>query len=488
MSGETAHLPVLSVASELYPLIKTGGLADVAGALPAAMAGHGVEMVSLVPGYPAVLGALAESRALATLDLLGDPATLIAGHAHGLDLLVLDAPHLYDRPGSPYADGEGRDWPDNARRFAALALAAARIAEGVIPQFRPRLIHAHDWQAALAPAYLHYRGIAVPSLLTVHNLAFQGRFPADQRHGLELPEAAMTIHGVEYYGDLGFLKAGLRFASHITTVSPSYAEEIASEAGGMGLGGLLAGRAAAGELTGILNGIDTAIWDPAQDPLLPRPFSAHQREGRAAARRALLADAGFDPADAGPVFGVVSRLTWQKGLDLLLELLPDLLARGGRLVLLGSGEPGLEQGFRAAAEARPDRVSVRIGYDEARAHLLQAGADVLLVPSRFEPCGLTQMCALRYGAVPLVARTGGLADTVIDANPAALAAEVATGLQFAPVERPAFAAALARAFALFADRPAWDRIQANAMRADVSWTRSAAAYAALYRRLAGTPG
>lgn len=477
------RLRVLSVASEIFPLIKTGGLADVAGALPGALVATGVQMATLVPGYPAIRDALERRKTVARIaDLMGGEASVVGGQAAGLDLLMLEAPHLYARPGNPYVDEYGRDWGDNAQRFAALAMVAAAIGRGLVPRYRPDVIHAHDWQAALVPAYRHYAGVGPPSMLTIHNLAFQGSFDPRLLSRLGLPDHAMSIDGVEYYGAIGFLKAGIAFADRITTVSPTYAAEIASPGGGMGLDGLLAARR--DRLDGILNGIDFAVWDPAADPYLARPFSAGKLDARAANKAALLESFGLDPDLRAPLFGVVSRLTGQKGLDLLLETLPGLLASGGRLAVIGTGEPALEAGFRAAAETNPGRVAVLTGYDEARAHLMQAGADVILVPSRFEPCGLTQLCALRYGAVPLVARVGGLADTVIDANPAALAAGVATGIQFAPVEANALAIAIARAIALYRDPPIWRRIQANAMAADVSWAYPAAAYAALYRGLA----
>lgn len=477
------RLRVLAVASEIYPLVKTGGLADVAGALPAALASQGIQVVTLVPGYPAVLAAVEGGRRVARMDeCMGGPATLVGGRAGNLDLLVLDAPHLFARAGGPYADERGADWADNPHRFAALGQVAAAIAGGLVPRYRPQLLHLHDWQAALAAAYLRYGGIAVPAALTIHNLAFQGRYPAALLESLGLPAEAMSIDGVEYYGEIGFLKAGIRLATVVTTVSPTYADEIATDAGGMGLGGLLATRAAAGELVGILNGIDTRVWDPAADPLLPRRYAAADPAGRVASRTTLEAEFGLERGD-GPILGVVSRLTGQKGLDLLLSLLPDVVARGARLALIGTGEPALEAGFAAAAAAHPGRVGVSLGYDEGKAHLLQAGADMLLVPSRFEPCGLTQLCALRYGAVPLVARVGGLADTVIDANPAALAAGVATGVQFAPDSAAALRGAIDRACRLYADRAVWAQIQANAMASDVSWDRSARRYAELFRSI-----
>jgi starch synthase len=286
---------------------------------------------------------------------------------------------------------------------------------------------------------------------------------------------------VEYYGSIGFLKAGLYCADRIGTVSPSYAAEIATRAGGMGLGGLIAARR--GDLHGILNGIDTNVWNPARDPLLPAGFDADDMAGRTACRAALARAFGLDAPEDAPLYAMVGRLPGQKGVDLLLGALPTLLATGGRLALLGSGDSALEAGLLAAAAAHPDRIGVRIGYDETLAHLLQAGADLLIVPSRFEPCGLTQLCALRYGAVPLVARTGGLADTIVDANPVAIAAGCATGLQCAPGDTDSLEAAIVRAGGLFRDRETWQRIRANAMATDVSWAGSAAVYADLYRTM-----
>ena len=475
---------VLSVASEIYPLVKTGGLADVAGALPGAVAAEGVAMHSLVPGYPAVIAGLEKAQTTATVtDLFGGPARLLAGTAAGLDLLVIDAPHLYARAGNIYTGPDGKDWPDNALRFAALAQVAAHIGRGLVPGFVPDVVHAHDWQAGLAPAYLHYGGTPRPgTIITVHNLAFQGQFPAGLLPRLGLPASSYTIDGVEYYGSIGYLKAGLRFADRITTVSPTYAAEIMTPDGGLGLGGLLQARAAV--VSGILNGIDEAVWNPATDPFLPAPFDATRLKARAPNKAELQARFHLHPAPAAPLFGVVSRLTWQKGMDLLLDALPALLAAGGQLALLGTGELALEAGFRAAAAAHPGRIGVMIGYDEALAHLLQAGSNALLVPSRFEPCGLTQLCALRYGAVPVVARVGGLADTVIDANEMAQAAGVATGLHFTPVTRERLEAAITRAGALFAARRTWRQLQRNAMASPVGWAGPARHYAALYAGLA----
>lgn len=479
MSG----LEVLAVASELFPLVKTGGLADVVGGLPKALKPLGVRIRTLIPGYPSVLGKLDRTRTVRLLPgFFGGAAKLVAANVGELELFVLDAPHLYDRPGGPYSGLDGRDYPDNARRFAALARAGALIGQGAVPRYRPQVVHVHDWQAALAPAYLVYDGGPRPgTVCTIHNLAFQGQYDRTLLAELGLPARAYTSDGVEYYGSIGFLKAGVRLADRITTVSPTYAAEICTPAGGMGMDGLLRGRA--DRLTGILNGLDVDTWDPATDTLIDTPYTLERLDLRAADKAALQARLKLDPDPAAPLFGVITRLSWQKGLDLLLEALPVLLAEGGQLAFLGAGEPALEKSFRAAAAAHPGRVAGEMGYDETMAHQIQAGSDALLVPSRFEPCGLTQLSALRYGAVPVVARVGGLADTVIDATPMSLAAGVATGVQFSPVEAAMLENALRRTTALYRQPETWRRLQDNGMRTDVSWTQSARRYADLYAGL-----
>lgn len=480
-------LRVLQVAAEAFPLVKTGGLADVVGALPGALAREGVELRTLLPLYPAVRARLERAEPVLDLgELMGGPARLLAGDAAGLALFLLEADHLFDRPGGPYQGPDGADWPDNARRFAALSWAARELGLGALPTWRPDIVHAHDWQAGLAPAYLELSGRPRPATVTtVHNLAFQGQFPAGLLAELRLPPSAFTIEGVEYYGAIGFLKAGLVYADRLTTVSPTYAREITTPAFGMGLDGLL--RARADRLTGIVNGIDERVWDPANDPALPEPFDAERLDRREASRRALRERLGLEDG-AGPLFATVTRLSWQKGCDLLLEALPRLLALGGRFAILGAGEPSLEGAFLEAARGHPGRIACRIGYDEPLSHLIQAGADAILVPSRFEPCGLTQLYALRYGAVPIVARVGGLADTVIDANDAALADGVATGIQFAPVTVEALVDALERAVLLWRDRERWRALQRRGMTRAVGWSARAPAYARLYRELVAARG
>jgi len=471
---------VLAVASEVFPLVKTGGLADVTGALPAALAAEGVRVTTMLPGYPAVFSALQDSEIVREeADLFGGPARLLRGQAAGLDLLVVEAAHLFGRPGNPYMGPDGDDWPDNARRFAGLARMAAFAGRGAA-KFAPDVVHAHDWQAGLAMAYLADGAPRPGTVMTVHNLAFQGLFPGDLFGSLNLPPALFGMDGVEFYGMVGFLKAGLALADRVTTVSPTYAAEIQTPEHGMQLDGLL--RARSGRLSGILNGIDETVWNPAADGLIAAPFSAAAMEGRAKNKLAVLQKFGLE-AGTRLVFGVISRLSWQKGLDELLGCLDEILVLGGQLVVLGTGARGLEDGFAAAVAANPGRIGFVRGYDEALAHQMQAGIDALLVPSRFEPCGLTQLCALRYGAVPVVSRVGGLADTVIDANEAALAAGVANGIQFG---QGALRPALRRAAWLWGQQAVWRRMQANAMAADVSWKRPAKQYAALYRTVIET--
>jgi starch synthase len=479
---------VLSVASEVFPLIKTGGLADVVGALPAALAPLGVEMRTLVPGYPAVMAALEAPRSVATWpEFLGGPIRLLSARSGSLDLFVVDAPHLYERPGNPYVDASGKDWPDNAERFAALASAAARIGWGDVDaasiQFVPDLIHGHDWQAALVPVYLEFAGRdrrQPATVLTIHNIAFQGQFPHDVASRIGLPADAYASHGIEYFGDVGYLKGGILFADAITTVSPTYAREILTPENGMGMDAMLRWRGAA--VSGIVNGIDTEIWNPATDPHLASRFDLHDLERRKANKRAV--EARFDlPPDDGPLLCMVTRLTTQKGIDLVVDGLDALVELGARLVVLGAGDARFEQALIDAAQRYPTRVACRIGYDEGLSHLMQGGSDAILIPSRFEPCGLTQLYGLRYGCVPIVSRVGGLADTVVDADATTLAAGLATGIQFDDITAHGVVEAVRRSIELQAQPEVWRALQKNGMRSDLSWTNSARRYARLYESL-----
>ncbi len=468
---------VLSVASECVPLIKTGGLADVVGALPGALAGHGWDMRVLLPAYRPLLEVIKDwPEVFAEPDLFGGPGRVVAGEVGGMSILLLDAPHLYDREGGPYSDAAG-DHEDNAQRFAALSWVAAAIArEGLSDGWLPDVLHAHDWQAGYAPAYLAYgTGRRVATVMTVHNIAFQGWAAASQLALLRLPPAEFHPAALEYYGGLSSLKAGLVTADAITTVSPTYASELMRPGYGMGLEGVIVARA--DRVSGILNGVDTAVWSPEADSAIT-PYSSKSLASKAVNRAALQAEFGLDVP--GPLAIVVSRMTDQKGIDLLPAVIPEFVEGGGGLLVLGSGDPALEAAMRGLEKRFAGRVAVRIGYDEDLSHRMFAGGDAVLVPSRFEPCGLTQMYGLRYGTLPVVAAVGGLADTVITANPAGLAAGVATGITFHPTDAAAFAQALRQLLALYGDPKTWAKLQRNAMAQQVGWERSAAAYASLY--------
>ncbi|MCJ8520145.1 glycogen synthase GlgA [Pseudorhizobium tarimense] len=481
-------MKVLSVASEMYPLVKTGGLADVTGSLPKALVRCGVETTTLVPGYPTVMKQLASPLPLLVFDdLLGVRATLLRVRMEGLNLLVLDAPTLYDRPGGPYLDDAGNDHPDNWKRFAVLSLAAAEIAGGALPGWQPDLVHTHDWQTALTSVYMREMGLSVPSVITIHNIAFQGQFSADLLPSLGLRADLYSMDCLEYFGDISLLKGGLQTADAITTVSPTYAREILTPRFGMGMDGILNERAAV--LRGIVNGIDLEVWNPSIDPHLPANYDYSSLRQRTANRALLLKKFDLDLNDQGPVFSAVSRLTWQKGMDMLAETADEIIWNGGKLIVFGRGDHGIEQQLLEVASRYPGRMAVHIGYDEPTAHLIHGGSDAIIQPSRFEPCGLTQLYALRYGCVPVVSRTGGLSETIIDANDAAMSARVATGFQFHPVTTDGLRMALRRALQAYADPKQWARLQNQGMKARFSWDRSAQQYAAVYASLLKTsPG
>lgn len=471
---------VLHVAAELYPFVKTGGLGDVVAALPPAIARCGADVRLLLPGFPALTSGLEMDEA--GRRSAGGAVTLRRARipGSGLPVYLVDSPELFDRPGNPYLGPDGRDWPDNHRRFALLAQAAAALATGDGDAgWRPDLVHAHDWHAALAPAYLRARDCPAASVFTIHNLAFQGLFPPERFADLNLPGSFFSVDGVEYYGQVSFMKAGIRFADRITTVSPTYAREIQTPACGFGLEGLLHSRRA--HLSGILNGVDYGIWNPETDQSLPRPFGVSDLSGESEARAALRRRLDLSPTPNGPLFGAVTRLTEQKGFDLVLNVLPEIVRTGGQLAILGSGDEALEREFLAAAGRWPEQVAVRLGFDEPLAHAIIGGSDVMMVPSRFEPCGLTQLYALRYGTIPLVHRVGGLADTVADADEAGLADGTATGIVFAEPTVPALLGAVRRAFSLHARPEVWRGLQRQAMQARFGWDDAARRYLDLYR-------
>ncbi len=490
---------ILQVCAEIYPLLKTGGLADVAGALPAALASHGAEVRVLLPGFGAVLDGLENAQEVATLHPPGAMARVGARLLRGrlaacaAEAWVIDAPAFYLRDGGPYVDAHGQAWDDNDLRFALLGWTAAQLAgasgHALEPHWQPQLVHSHDWHAGLASAYLAAAGGRAaglpPTVHTVHNLAYQGLFDAGRFAGLGLPAHFLSMHGLEFHGLISFMKAGLYYADHITTVSPGYAREIQSPEQGCGLDGLLRGRSA--NLSGILNGVDDTVWNPRTDRLLPARYSVDRMAGKAKCKAALRAELGLAADASGPLFCVLSRMTEQKGLHLVLQALPRLLANGGQLALLGSGDAALQESFRAAAVTDPTSVAVRIGYDEALAHRLIAGSDLIVMPSLYEPCGLTQLYGLKYGTLPLVRRVGGLADTVVDTRLDTLDGE-ATGFVFDAFSADALATAAARAQALFRRPADWKRVQARGMRRPSGWRDAALPYMELYRSLAGVPG
>lgn len=480
-------MKILFVTPEIAPWVKTGGLGDVAAALPPALVQAGCDVRVLVPRYPALAAAFPDARPVIRLPAFGGqlPASeLFLVQAAGTpSLLLLDCPALFDRPGNPYLGPEGRDWLDNHLRFGLLSRVAARLAGNASPlDWRPDILHCNDWQTGLGPYYLRfYEPAGAASVMTIHNLAFQGVFAAQRLDDLGLTGKDWHIDGVEYYGQLSFLKAGLRHADWLTTVSPTYAREIQSEAEGMGLAGLLRSRAA--QLTGILNGIDTEVWNPATDIHLPAHYDREHLAGKAQCKRAVQRELGLAEHDDRPLFGVVSRLTHQKGLDLVAAIGDALVALAAQLVVLGSGDKTLEEAFAALAERHPGQVAVRIGFSEPLAHRIEAGADCFLMPSRFEPCGLNQMYSLAYGTPPLVRATGGLADTVTDCTPETLAAGSANGFVCGPATAEALFDTVCRAVACWQDEQNWRALQQNGMGCDFGWAQPAQRYLDLYRSL-----
>ncbi len=473
---------VLQVTAELFPWVKTGGLADVAAALPPALTQQGLDVRLLLPGFPAFVAALegADDVAPVAYPWGGGSAHLQRGRL-GPHTVYLLRDASFDRAGNPYQDASGQPYADNARRFALLGAAAAHLALGQ-DGWQPQVVHGHDWHAGWAIAHVALaQGPGRPrvrTVFTVHNLAYQGVFPAAQFQGLGLPGTAFALQGVEFYGQLSFMKAGLHYADWLSTVSPSYAREIQTLEQGCGLDGLLRQRTA--QLTGILNGVDAEVWSPGHDAALAAPYRAEDLSGKAACKAALQQESGLAQRKKGPLFAVVSRLTEQKGLPLVLANVDWLVAQGAQLLVLGSGEPGLEQGFAEAAARHPGSVALRQGFDEPLAHRIFAGADAVLVPSRFEPCGLTQLYGLAYGALPVVRRVGGLADTVTDCTLEDLHEGKATGFVFERFDALDLRRALRRALALWAQPEQWRTVRARAMLERFDWAGPAALYAALY--------
>ena len=486
MTTANAAMKVLFAASEAYPLIKTGGLADVAGYLPLALQRQGVEVTLALPAYHDVFSRM-RGRIIAHIPTFQGYALVRERKLRpgGPTLWLIDHPLFSLRPGNPYNSEHGDPWPDNATRFGLFAQTLARMVERRAENGAPfDVIHCHDWQTGLLPAYLQLQNNPPPTIFTIHNLAYQGVFPADTLEMLELPPSFFSVHGLEFYGQISFLKGGLYYATKITTVSPNYAQEIKTEAFAHGLAGLLNDRTV--DLTGIINGIDTEVWNPATDKLLPARYDAGSLERKAINKQALQARMGLAENRDLFLLGNIGRLAEQKGIDLLTEVVPELMMLPVQVAVLGSGEWQYERTLRDAQEHWPGRFACFIGYDENLAHLIEAGSDAFLMPSRFEPCGLNQMYSQAYGTPPIVSPTGGLRDTVVDTDQVSLQTGTATGFFMSTVSSGALLEAVRRAKVYYEDKPVWNAIQRNGMEMDFSWEQSAREYIQLYRGVAAS--
>ena len=476
-------MKMLFAASEAYPLIKTGGLADVAGSLPEVLRQQGVDVRLFLPAYADVLADLVEPPGVvAELDVSGTPVHILETELPGTGLVtwLLQHPMFSERPGNPYHDGAGHPWPDNADRFLLFCRTTALIATAdTALGWRPDVLHGNDWHTGPAIALAHLYGNAPKTVFTIHNLAHMGLFDKPTFERLQLPWELWGEHGMEFYGQCSYMKAGLAYADHITTVSPSYAEEICHSPGGMGLEGLLSHRRE--RLVGILNGIDNSTWNPSSDAFLAYHYDAEDLSGKARNKAALQEELGLERRDDCPLLGFVGRLAEQKGLELLLPLLDEFLDTPAQLVFLGTGERSYEQRLQDLSRMRPESMAVVLAYNEGLAHRIEAGADIFLMPSLFEPCGLNQLYSLRYGTLPVVRGVGGLADTVVDADDEARASGTATGFVFRAPYAADLRGVVRRAADLWHDKVAWRALQVTAMAQDFSWHQSAKHYLELYR-------
>jgi glycogen/starch synthases, ADP-glucose type len=475
---------ILFAVSEVHPLIKTGGLADVAGTLPAALQvlGHNVHLV--LPAYPPAIARCGHGSVITASKGFSTYPRILEGRLPDTDIpcYLVDSPAHFNRPGGPYLDLQGHDWPDNAARFTTFCRSVVDLAlNRAHVGWQPEVVHCHDWHTGLIPALLSREPKRPASIFTIHNLAYQGLFSWKVFQSLNLPPDLWHANAMEFYGQFAFIKGGLVFSDWITTVSPTYACEICTPEYGYGLDGLL--RSRVDRLVGILNGVDYGVWDPACDPHIVANYSVENLSRKSENTRALRRELGLPMQDGLPLIGQIGRMEEQKGIDLILEVLPELLCAPLQLVMIGTGIKYFEEALRAAAANHPDRLAVHIGFNEALSHRIEAAADMFLMPSRFEPCGLNQIYSLRYGTVPLVRRTGGLADTVVDATQENLANETATGFSFDPPTAEALVATVRRALALYRTSPErWRKLMVTGMTQNFSWQRSVIHYEALYRR------
>ncbi len=476
-------MKVLHVCAEIYPLLKTGGLADVMGALPFAQKEVGVDARVVLPAFPAIQAGIPQTHIVAEFDNFAGHIVLRYSEYNGVGVYLIDAPHLYNRSGNPYHDENYHDYGDNYKRFALLGWVGAQLSLGLDSWWRPDVVHSHDWHAGLAPAYMNLWHSQSKSVFTIHNLAYQGSFYQQHLHELGFPDYMFNVEGLELHGQISYLKAGLYYANAVTAVSPTYAKEITSPDFAYGLAGLLQTLQHQGRLHGILNGVDDAIWNPATDEHIAARFKPKAMAGKKKNKAALQARFHLPDDPNALLFIMVTRLTAQKGVDLLVNAAQHIVENGGQLALLGSGAPDLEDSLRHLAATYPDNIAVEIGYDEPLSHLMMAGGDVILVPSRFEPCGLTQLYGLKYGTLPLVRATGGLADTVVNATPDNIKARTATGFVFNQATAEDLSHAIGQAFNLWAKQTLWKRVRVDAMKQDFSWQLAAKGYLALYQSL-----
>ena len=474
---------VLHVCSELYPLLKTGGLADVLGALPFAQKEIGIDTRILLPAYPKISAGIENTHVVTEFDNFAGHVVLRYGEYNGIGIYLIDAPHLYWREGNPYHDTDYNDYADNYKRFALLGWVGAELATSLDSWWRAEVVHAHDWHAGLVAAYLFNKGRPAKSVFTIHNLAYQGQFAHRHLHEIGLPEGMFHVDGLELFGQISYLKAGLYYSDMVTAVSPTYAKEVTTPDFAYGLQGLLTGLRGAGKLVGILNGVDQEIWHPSCDAYIQHHYKLKSIAGKKKNKADLQAYFNLPQQPDALLFVMVTRLTEQKGVDLLIATADEIVKQGGQLTILGSGAKHLEEGICQLAQRYPEHIAVKIGYDEALSHLMVAGGDVILVPSRFEPCGLTQLYGLQYGTLPLVRKTGGLADTVVDSTPENIKDRTATGFVFEQATAEDLRRSIQQAFDIWQKPRVWSALRANAMAQDFSWRQAAEQYRALYERL-----
>lgn len=473
---------ILFAASEAFPLIKTGGLGDVAGSLPRALLNNGNDIRLVLPAYQQVVENAQSVRPLCEITLDGKDVALLQTTLPGsrVKVWLVDYPEYFDRPGNPYLDSEGQPWPDNAYRFALFCRAITMLSNDQCGQdWKPEIVHLHDWQTGLVPAMLAGQVDRPATVFTIHNLAYQGVFDHDTFTDLGLEEELWHFEKLEFHGQFSFMKGGLVFADRINTVSPTYAEEIQTAEFGCGLEGLLKSRQSS--LSGIINGIDTKEWNPGTDDYIQQTYNRTQLRKKQVNKLALQKSLGLKRSEEILVMGLVSRLVYQKGIDMLIEILPDLMKRNVQLVLLGSGDHDFEDALKELATIYPGHIAITIGYNEKLAHQIEAGSDIFLMPSRFEPCGLNQMYSQQYGTLPIVTPVGGLADTVTDTNEMTILDKTATGFVMKDVSHTALRETIDSALMYYRQLKIWLQLQRNAMSRDFSWKQSADQYQDLYQ-------